>query len=121
MVERAAIALASLPAFIAEARASGQAFRLNSWRAPEGRRHNYLEWILTRDSHVKEVKLFALAPLVLSRYRALYEKFYREDRLLAIRRTALGLGLGALRCSPSMPPISPWPTRPRTPASRSAT
>jgi len=90
------IAAASLPAFIAEARASGQAFRLNSWRAPEGRRHNYLEWILTRDLHVKEVKLFDLGPLVLKRYRALYEKFYAEDKQLAIRRTALGLALGAL-------------------------
>src|SRR5207302_7741400 len=45
------IALASLPAFIAEARMSGEAFRLQNWRAPEARRHNYLEWILTRDSH----------------------------------------------------------------------
>jgi ATP-binding cassette subfamily B protein len=90
------IALASIPSFIAEARASGIAFRLNSWRAPEGRRQNYLEWILTRDSHVKEVKLFGLAPLVLERYRALYEKFYAEDRVLATRRAALGLALGAL-------------------------
>ncbi len=90
------IAAASLPAFFAEARASGEAFRLNSWRAPEGRRLSYLEWILTRDSHVKEVKLFNLAPMVLKRYRALYEKFYAEDKRLAIRRTALGLVLGAL-------------------------
>ena len=90
------IALASIPSFIAEARASGIAFRLNSWRAPEGRRHNYLEWILTRDSHVKEVKLFGLAPLVLERYRALYEKFYAEDRKLAVNRAGLGLALGAL-------------------------
>jgi ATP-binding cassette subfamily B protein len=37
------IVAASLPAFLAEARLSGEAFRLNSWRAPEGRRHNYLE------------------------------------------------------------------------------
>ncbi len=90
------IALASLPAFIAEAKLSGDAFRLQSWRAPEGRRHNYLEWILTRDSHVKEVKLFGLAPLILQRYKDLFTKFYREDRALALRRTAYGLGLGAV-------------------------
>src|SRR5437764_964374 len=74
------IVAASVPSFIAEARFSGESFRLNTWRAPEGRRQNYLEWILTRDSHVKEVKLFDLAPLVLRRYRALFEKFYAEDR-----------------------------------------
>jgi ATP-binding cassette, subfamily B, bacterial len=90
------IALASLPAFVAEARLSGEAFRLNSWRAPEGRRHNYLEWILTRDSHVKEVKLFGLAEVILARYRKLYDKFYSEDRALAVRRAVTGLVLGAL-------------------------
>jgi ABC-type multidrug transport system fused ATPase/permease subunit len=90
------IALASLPAFVAEARLSGEAFRLTSWRAPEGRRHNYLEWILTRDSHVKEVKLFGLAGLILARYRKLYDKFYAEDRALAVRRAVTGLALGAL-------------------------
>ena len=66
------IVAASVPAFVAEARFSGESFRLNTWRAPEGRRQNYLEWILTRDSHVKEVKLFNLGPLVLQRYRALF-------------------------------------------------
>jgi ATP-binding cassette, subfamily B, bacterial len=90
------IVAASLPAFVAEARFSGESFRLNSWRAPEGRRQNYLEWILTRDSHVKEVKLFGLAPLILSRYRALFDKFYDEDRRLALRKTWAGLFLGAL-------------------------
>src|SRR5947207_6048285 len=87
---------ASVPAFVAEAKLSGESFRLNSWRAPEGRRQNYLEWILTRDSHVKEVKLFGLAPLILSRYRALFDKFYSEDRRLALRKTWAGLVLGAL-------------------------
>jgi ATP-binding cassette subfamily B protein len=90
------IVAASLPAFFAEARFSGESFRLNSWRAPEGRRQNYLEWILTRDSHVKEVKIFGLAPLVLGRYRALFDKFYSEDRQLARRKSAAGLVLGAL-------------------------
>lgn len=90
------IVAASLPAFLAEAQLSGEAFRLNTWRAPEARRHNYLEWILTRDSHVKEVKLFGLAPLVLSRYRALFDKFYAEDKRLAVRRTLSGLAFGAV-------------------------
>ena len=87
---------ASIPAFITEARLSNQSFRLNSWRAPEARRLNYLEWILTRDSHVKEVKLFALGRLILGRYRALFEKFYREDRALAQKRFVYGLVLTLL-------------------------
>ena len=90
------IVAASIPAFVAEARLSAESFRVNTWRAPEGRRLNYLEWILTRDSHVKEVKLFGLGPLVLSRYRALFRRFYAEDRRLAVRRLAAGLAFGLL-------------------------
>ena len=90
------LVVASIPAFITEARMSNQSFRLNSWRAPETRRLNYLEWVLTRDSHVKEVKLFAIGRLILDRYRALFEKFYREDRALARTRFVYGLLLTLL-------------------------
>ncbi|OFX23558.1 MAG: ABC transporter permease [Anaeromyxobacter sp. RBG_16_69_14] len=88
------VVASSVPAFLAEARLAAASFRLNSWRAPEGRRLNYLEWILTRDSHVKEVKLFGLGPLVLGRYRTLFTKFYDEDRRLAVRRMANGVLFG---------------------------
>jgi len=92
----AVIVAASIPAFVAEARLSAESFRVNTWRAPEGRRLNYLEWILTRDSHVKEVKIFGLGPLVLSRYRELFRRFFEEDRRLALRRLAAGLAFGLL-------------------------
>ncbi len=90
------VVASSIPAFVAEARLAAESFRLNSWRAPEGRRLNYLEWILTRDTHVKEVKLFGLGPLILGRYRSLFEKFYREDRRMAIRRMVFGVLFGLL-------------------------
>jgi ATP-binding cassette subfamily B protein len=90
------LVVASIPAFIAEARLAAAGFRLYSWRAPEGRKLNYLEWILTRDNHVKEVKLFGLGPLVLGRYRTLFQKFFNEDRALALKRMGWGLGLGIL-------------------------
>jgi ATP-binding cassette subfamily B protein/ATP-binding cassette subfamily C protein len=90
----AVIVAASIPAFLAEAKLSAESFKLWTWRAPEGRKLNYLEWVLTRDSHVKEVKLFDLGPLVLGRYRALFAKFFSEDRRLAVRRMWNGLGFG---------------------------
>jgi len=109
------------PAFLAEARLSAESFRLWTWRAPEGRRLNYLEWILTRDSHVKEVKLFGLGPLVLSRYRALFRKFFEEDRRLAVRRMRAGILFGLLSlaafygCTPSWRAGRPWaPSRSAT-------
>ena len=87
---------ASIPAFISETRLAAESFRLNSWRAPEGRKLNYLEWILTRDSHVKEVKLYGISNLILDRYRRLFEKFFREDQQLALRRMGWGMLLGLL-------------------------
>lgn len=87
---------ASIPAFVAEARMSNESFRLNSWRAPEGRKLNYLEWILTRDSHVKEVKTYGLGDLILGRYKDLFRKFFEEDRRLAVKRMVWGLLLGLL-------------------------
>src|SRR5688572_9183302 len=86
--------LASIPSFVGELRFAGDSFRINSWRAPEFRKLNYLEWILTRDSHVKEVKLFDLGGLMIGRYRSLFSKFFDEDRKLARRRLAWGLALG---------------------------
>ncbi len=90
------LAAAAVPSFFAETKLSSMAFKLYSWRAPEGRRLNYLEWILTRDAHVKEVKLFDLGPLILGRYRALYRTFLGEDRALARKRLVLGTALGML-------------------------
>jgi ABC-type multidrug transport system fused ATPase/permease subunit len=42
------LVVAALPAFIAEARFSGEAFRLFRWRTPETRQQAYLESVLAR-------------------------------------------------------------------------
>jgi ATP-binding cassette subfamily B protein len=84
---------AATPAAIVEMAFSRTAFRLRNWRSPEARQVNYLEHVLATDWHVKEVKLFGLAPLLLGRYRSLGEKFYREDTRLQVRRSAWALAL----------------------------
>jgi ATP-binding cassette subfamily B protein len=83
----AALLVATVPAFVAEARFSGAAFRLRNWRSPDARRLNYLEYVMANDEHAKEVKLFGLGPLLLDRYKRLAERFYVEDKALATRRT----------------------------------
>jgi len=86
--------MAGLPAFIAEAKFSGDAFRLFRWRSPETRMQTYLETVLAREDHAKEVKLFALGPRLLQRYRDIFARLYREDRALSIRRDGWGFALG---------------------------
>ncbi len=88
------LALAGLPAFLAEAKFSGDAFRLFRWRSPETRRQMYLETVLAREDYAKEVQLFGLGPLLLDRYRDIFRTLYREDRRLTLRRDAWGLVLG---------------------------
>jgi ATP-binding cassette subfamily B protein len=92
----AVLLLAGLPSFAAEAKFSGDAFRLFRWRSPETRMQMYLETVLAREDHAKEVQLYALGPLLLQRYREIFKRLYREDRNLTIRRDAWGFGLGLL-------------------------
>jgi ATP-binding cassette, subfamily B, bacterial len=87
---------AALPAFFAETKFSGEAFRLFRWRTPETRQQMYLETVLAREDYVKEVQLFGLGPRLLDRYQEIFGKLYAEDRRLTIRRGAWGLGLGLL-------------------------
>ncbi len=87
---------AALPALFAEARFSGEAFRMFRWRTPETRQRNYLETVLSREDYVKEVQLFELGPTLLGRFKSIYEKLYLEDKALTLRRTAWGFVMGLL-------------------------
>ena len=80
-----------MPAFFAETKFSGDAFRLFRWRAPETRMQTYLETAIAREDHVKEVKLFELGRLFLNRYKGIYDSLYEKDRNLTVRREGWGL------------------------------
>ena len=92
----AVLFLAGLPSFIAEAKFSGDAFRLFRWRSPETRMQTYLETVLAREDHAKEVKLYGLGERLLGRYRSIFNRLYSADRALTIRRDAWGFGLGLI-------------------------
>ncbi|HEX2493379.1 MAG TPA: ABC transporter ATP-binding protein [Steroidobacter sp.] len=92
----ALLILAGLPAFLAETKFSGDKFRLFLWRSPETRMQLYLETVLAREDHVKEVKLFGLGPLFLDRYSNIFRRLYKEDRDLTIRRDVWGFFLGLI-------------------------
>ena len=92
----AVLLLAGLPAFVAEVKFSGDAFRLFRWRSPESRMQIYLETVIAREDHAKEVKLFGLGPRLLERYREIFRRLYGEDRALTVRRDAWGFVLGLI-------------------------
>ena len=92
----AVLVVAAIPAFVVETRFSATAFRIFSWRAPETRKQNYLELLLAREDHAKEVKLFDLGPLFLKRYRDIFKELFAEDRALTLKRGFWGFTLGLL-------------------------
>ncbi len=87
---------AGLPAFIAEAKFSGDAFKLFRWRSPDTRMQMYLETVIAREDGVKEVKLFQLGPRLLQRYQDIFHKLFAEDRRLTLRRDGWGFALGLI-------------------------
>ena len=90
----ALLAVAGVQAFIAEAKFSGEAFRIHRRRSAERRMQIYLEMVLTREDGVKEVKLLQLGKLFLQRYIDIFKNIYKEDRNLVLRRGFWGYVLG---------------------------
>jgi ATP-binding cassette subfamily B protein len=90
------LVIAGLPSFIAETKFSDEAFSLFRWRSPDTRMQIYLETVLARNDNAPEVKLYGLGPLLLQRYRDIYERLYTRDRSLAIRRDGWGFVLGLI-------------------------
>lgn len=87
---------AGLPSFFAEAKFSGDAFRLFRWRSPQFRMQMYLETVIAREDNVKEVKLFQLGPRLLQRYKDIFDTLFVEDRRLTLRRDTWGFLLGII-------------------------
>jgi len=85
-----------VPAFIAEAKFSGEAFRIHRRRSAERRMQIYLEMVLTREDGVKEVKLLQLGKMFLQRYVDIFLNIYKEDRSLVLRRSIWGYILGLI-------------------------
>lgn len=90
------LAGAAMPSFLAELKFSKDAFRLASWRTPETREQVYLETIIAREDHAKEVKLFGVGARFLDRYRDIFVRLYAQDRALAVRRGLWGIALGTV-------------------------
>ncbi len=88
------LVIAGLPSFFAEARFSGERFRIFQWRSPLRRMLLYLEIVLAREDHAKEVQLFNLGPDLMRRYKDIYRELYDEEKQLTIRRDSWGFALG---------------------------
>ena len=80
------LTVAVLPAFLGEAHFASLGYSLLFQWTPERRLLDYLRYMGASDESAKEVKLFGLSKFLVGRYAALSDKFYQENKSLAVRR-----------------------------------
>src|SRR5712671_1195715 len=80
------LTIAVLPAFLGEAHFASLGYSLLFRWTPERRLLDYLRFMGASDESAKEVKLFGLSDFLVGRYAALSEKFYQENKRLAVKR-----------------------------------
>jgi ATP-binding cassette subfamily B protein len=78
--------LVPLPAFISSARYGWRGYQQMRRQSPERRLMMYLTNLLSVDTYNKEIKLFNLGPLFISRFKQLAHTFYEENRQLLTKR-----------------------------------
>ncbi|UCD84933.1 MAG: ABC transporter ATP-binding protein [Deltaproteobacteria bacterium] len=79
---------AVLPGILIRIKYAGRLFSWQREWTPAERQAQYINWILTGDTHAKEVRIFGLASLLMSRFRELRKTLRRERLAIASRRSA---------------------------------
>jgi ATP-binding cassette, subfamily B, bacterial len=98
----ALLVLASpLPGLVANLVYGQKGYQIEHQRAHERRRVAYLQHLTTNDRAFKEIRLFALGPVFLDRYRSFIGRFYAVDRGLLRRQTLVGAPLHLLSVAAS--------------------
>lgn len=83
------LVLTAVPGVVVRLRYASGLYRWQRSRTPTERLSWYFHWLLTRDSHAKEIRLFDLGSLFKDRYRDLRKRL-REERLSMASRRSLG-------------------------------
>jgi ATP-binding cassette subfamily B protein len=90
------LAVAVLPSFLGETHFASLQYSLFFRWTPERRSLDYLRYVGASDVTAKEVQMFGLAPWIVSRFRALSDKFYEENKRLSIRKAIISTALSIL-------------------------
>lgn len=90
------LVLATLPSFLGETHFAGLEYSLMYRRTPERRQLDYIRYAGASDETAKEVQLFGLSPWLIERYRTLSERFYVENKNLAVRKSLVSAALSLL-------------------------
>jgi ATP-binding cassette subfamily B protein len=81
---------ATIPVFLGETKFAMLNYSMLYRYTPERRELDYLRYLGASNESAKEVKIFGLGRYLTNRSRSLFERFYAENRHLAIRRALHG-------------------------------
>ena len=90
------LTLALAPVFMGETRFAMLSYSMLYKWTPERRQLDYLRLLGASNASAKEVKIFNLAPFLTRRARVLFDRFYEENKALAVRRATVGTLLNLL-------------------------
>jgi ATP-binding cassette, subfamily B, bacterial len=88
--------IAVLPAFIGESYFNDRTYSLSRRQTPERRELDYLRYVGASDETAKEVKIFNLSGFLIDRFRQLSNKFYKDNKQLAKKRSLWGTAFSLL-------------------------
>ncbi len=87
---------AVIPSFLGETRFAMLAYSMLYRMTPERRELDYLRMLGASNQSAKEVKIFGLGQHLADRSRTLFDRFYDENKALAIKRAVTGSLLNLL-------------------------
>jgi ATP-binding cassette subfamily B protein len=82
--------IAIIPAFLGESYFNDQSYALTRGQTPERRELDYIRYLGASDETAKEVKIFDLSGFIIDRFKHLSNKFYGDNKHLAIKRSLWG-------------------------------
>jgi ATP-binding cassette subfamily B protein len=82
--------IAIIPAFLGESYFNDQSYALTRGQTPERRELDYIRYLGASDETAKEVKIFDLSGFIIERFKQLSNKFYKDNKLLSIKRSLWG-------------------------------
>lgn len=82
--------LAIIPSFLNEIKFSNAVYSLTRSWTTERRELDYLRYIGANDEHAKEIKLFGLSEFIATRFKALSELYYGQNKKLQIQKSLWG-------------------------------
>ncbi|MDB5261363.1 MAG: transporter ATP-binding protein [Adhaeribacter sp.] len=88
--------IAVIPAFLGESHFNERSYSLVHGWTPERRELDYLRLTGASDETAKEIKIFGLSGFLIDRFRELSDRFYHDNRRLAVRRASWGSLFAAL-------------------------